>query len=102
MSGFSLLAPTLPKQGRKAPIEHPEDLSARSEWRPGQAGTARMLTPLSDAERLGLGGSAQAPEHHRHYRVGGRASSDKFSKKMMGFIDGPPTFYNLDIIEVRE
>jgi hypothetical protein len=27
--------------------------------------------------------------------------TDAFSKKMMGFADGPPTFYNLDVIEER-
>ena|SRR5438477_10084244 len=28
--------------------------------------------------------------------------TDAFSKKMMGFADGPPTFYNLDVIDDRE
>ncbi len=28
--------------------------------------------------------------------------TDAFSKKMMGLADGPPTFYNLDVIEDRE
>ena len=30
------------------------------------------------------------------------AETGKFSKKMMSFADGPPTFHNLDVIEVRE
>jgi hypothetical protein len=28
--------------------------------------------------------------------------TDALSKKMMGFADGPPTFYNLDVLEERE
>jgi len=28
--------------------------------------------------------------------------TDALSKKMMGFADGPPTFYNLDIKDARE
>ena len=27
--------------------------------------------------------------------------TDALSKKMMGFADGPPTFYNLDVLEER-
>ena len=27
--------------------------------------------------------------------------TDAFSKKMMGFADGPPTFYNLDVVDDR-
>ena len=28
--------------------------------------------------------------------------TDSFSKKMMTFADGAPTFYNLDVVEVRQ
>jgi hypothetical protein len=28
--------------------------------------------------------------------------TDTFSKKMMSFADGPPTFYNLDVVDDRE
>ncbi len=28
--------------------------------------------------------------------------TDTFSRKMMGFADGPPTFYNLDVEDDRE
>jgi hypothetical protein len=27
--------------------------------------------------------------------------TDAFSKRMMGFAEGPPTFYNLDIVDDR-
>jgi hypothetical protein len=27
--------------------------------------------------------------------------TDAFSKKMMGFAEGPPTFYNLDVVDDR-
>lgn len=30
------------------------------------------------------------------------AETDSFSKKMMGFADRAPTFYNLDVVEDRE
>jgi hypothetical protein len=28
--------------------------------------------------------------------------TDQFSKRMMSFADGPTTFYNLDVVEIRE
>jgi quinol monooxygenase YgiN len=28
--------------------------------------------------------------------------TDRFSKKMMSFADGPPTFYNLDVVDDQE
>jgi hypothetical protein len=28
--------------------------------------------------------------------------TEKFSKKMMSLADGPPTFYNLDVVDIRE
>jgi len=28
--------------------------------------------------------------------------TDALSKKMMGFADGPPTFYNLDVVDERQ
>jgi hypothetical protein len=28
--------------------------------------------------------------------------TDTFSKKMMSFADGPPTFYNLDVVDDKE
>jgi hypothetical protein len=30
------------------------------------------------------------------------SETDAFSNRMMGFADGPPTFYNLDVIDDRE
>jgi hypothetical protein len=44
----------------------------------------------------------QFPSYEEAMKNSNMPETTEFSQKMMGLADGPPTFYNLDVIDERE